>query len=372
MAAKKRREPGPGDRLTSPVTDTTYELAEVLGEGGFGKAYRAYELGRRGKVVDEVCLKTTPDQASWHRESYFGELLGKSKRAIQTYDSFPLLTGERGAKLLYCLVLELAELGTLEDYLEQRGNKPFTEKRAVREILALLRMLDGLHGASATHRDITPMNVFVCRGGVLKLGDFGIARHDVKGARQTIDAYNPAFVTKGIQDAQHRYWMAADDVYQMGQLLGVLLSGRMGEPLTLADVSALKVSDRLKRVLRRAIGPRAKRFADAYAMIQALEGNEVADAAKLESLENKTVIFTGPLSIPRFDAEVLVLQAGGKVAERVTNDIDVVVQGGRSPLYRGGHTGTKLDAARKLIAKGRPIAIIGEGQFRRLTRAGRR
>ncbi len=372
MAAKTRRVPGPGSRLTSPVTDITYELAELLGEGGFGRAYRAYELNRRGQVVDEVCLKTTPDQASWHRESYFGELLGRSKRAIQTYDSFPMITGQRGAKLLYCLVLELAEFGTLEDYLQRRGHKPFTEKRAVREILALLRMLDGLHGAAATHRDITPMNVFVCRGGVLKLGDFGIARHDVKGARQAIDAYNPAFVTKGIQDAQHRYWMAADDVYQMGQLLGVLLTGTMAGPITAAQVNTLGVSDRLKRVLRRAIGRRSKRYADAYAMIQALEGNEVAEAAKLDTLEDKTVVFTGPLSIPRFDAEVLVLQAGGSVVERVSQEVDVVVQGGRSPLYRGGHTGAKLDAARRLIAKGRPITIIGEGDFRRLTRGGRR
>ncbi len=372
MAARKHRVPGPGDRITSPVSDITYELAEVLGEGGFGKAFRAYELDPRGQVIDEVCLKMTPDQASWHRESYFGELLGKSKRAIQTYDSFPLFTGHQGTKLLYCLVLELAEYGTLEDFLERRDNKPFTEKRAIREILALLKMLDGLHGAAATHRDITPMNVFVCGGATLKLGDFGIARHTVKGSPMAIDAYNPAFVTKGIQDSQHRYWVAADDVYQMGQLLGVLLTGRMGKPMTPANVKGLDASAQVKKVLRRAIGPRARRYPDAYAMIQALEGNEVADAAKLDSLENRTVVFSGPLSMPRFDAEVLVLQAGGRVVTRVTKEVDVVVQGGRSPHYRTGHTGAKLDAARKLIAKGNQISIIGETQFRRLTRGRRR
>lgn len=355
-----------GSKVRSPVTGVTYEIDRVLGEGGFGKANMAWELTRRGKRAEAVVLKTTLDQASWHREAYFGELLSKSKRAIQTLDSFPLFP-ERGRRIRYCLVLELAEHGTLEDYLEKHEHKPWTAKRARREIVALLKMLDGLHGASATHRDITPMNVFVCGRGTLKLGDFGIARHDVAGSPMTIDAYNPQFVTKGIEDAKHRYWRAADDVYQMGQLLGVLLTGRMEEPLTPREARRLDVDDpTLKSVLIRAIGPRSKRYGDAFEMLQAIEGNELSEGKALLSLDGKTVVFTGPLSMKRFDAEVMVLQAGGSVAKTVNKNVDVVVQGGRSAHYKDGHTGAKLLAARKLAEKGHPLSIIGEAQFRRI------
>jgi hypothetical protein len=49
-----------------------------------------------------------------------------------------------------------------------------------------------------------------------------------------------------------------------------------------------------------------------------------------------------PLAIKRADAETLVLQAGGRVVGKVTKSLDVIVVGGRSPLYRKGHKGTKL------------------------------
>lgn len=358
-----------GREVKSPVTGRTYRIEKILGQGGFGTAYLADELNRRGKPADTVCLKTTLDQASWHRESYFGELLRRSKRAIQTLDSFPLMPKGGRAAIQYCLVLELAEHGTVADYLEKTG-KPWTAARAKREIIALLRMLDQLHGASATHRDITPMNIFVCANATLKLGDFGIARHQLAGAPQTVDAFNPAFVTAGMASDARRYWQTADDVYQMGQLLAMLLRG---DPQTIVKprmVDKLDIDDELKAAVKRAIGPRNKRYADAFEMLQALVGDKVSgdERQPLKSLVGKTVVFTGPLSLKRFDAEVLVLQAGGKVAKDVTKAVDVVVQGGRSPNYKSGHKGRKLLAAQRLAKKGQRITFIGEAEFRRLTR----
>jgi serine/threonine protein kinase len=358
-----------GHIVKSTVSGTSYRIEKVLGEGGFGRAYLAEELNRRNKVVEQVCLKTTLDQASWHRESYFGELLKRSKRAIQTLDSFPIPPKSNRSPIMFCLVLELAEHGTLQDYLDKMGNKPWTEARARREIIALLKMLDQLHGAAATHRDITPMNIFVCGRGTLKLGDFGIARHELAGNPKTIDAFNPAFVTRGFVEATHRHWEAVDDVFQMGQLLGMLLSGNADDTLTIKDINQLGCGDELKAIIKRCIGPRSKRYGDAFEMMQALAGDEVtASKEALESLDGKTVVFTGPLSIARFDAEVLVLQEGGKVAKQVSKNVDVIVQGGRSPHYKSGHKGRKLSTVEKLNKQGAKIVVIGEGEFRKLTK----
>lgn len=356
----------PGQIIKSPVTGTRYKMGEVLGAGGFGRAYRAFELGRRGQVVDEVCLKTTLDQSSWHRESYFGELLRRSSRAIQTLDSFPL-ANKRGGGFTYCLVLELADGGTVADYLERTG-KPWSSARARKEIAALLRVLDELHGASATHRDITPMNIFVCGKGVLKLGDFGIARHELAGKPMTIEAFNPAFVTQGFIAERHRHWLAVDDVYQMGQLLAMLLRGDADTIVTPAMVKSIDCDDDLKTIIKRAIGPRRRRYVDAYEMLQAIEGNPLTSTAKVRSLKGKTVVFTGVLSMKRFDAELLALQAGATVGKDVTRSTDVLVQGGRSPRYKKGHKGTKLQQAQALISKGQTLQIIGEAEFRALTR----
>lgn len=354
--------------ITSPGTGTRYKIGTVLGEGGFGRTYRAVELDPRGQPVQEVCLKTTFDQASWHRESYFGELFRHSRRVIQLLDSFPLpqTTGGQN-QILYCLVLELATGGNIADYLERAGT-PWSEARAKREIIALLRTLDQLHAGGATHRDLTPMNVFVCGRGVLKLGDFGIARHQVAGKLIAIDAFNPQFVSRGFVAQEHRRWLAADDVFQMGQLLAMLLRGNASERIDVGMVKQLGCSQAVEGVIKRAIGPRGKRFVDAYEMLQSLEGHTEPPASEIRSLRGKTVAFSGSLSIRRFDAEIMVLQAGGTVTQNITRKLDVLVQGGRTPQQKNDRLNAKLRQAKRLIEQGQQIHVIGEREFRQLVR----
>ncbi len=356
----------PNRIITSSLTGTRYKVGEVIGEGGFGRAYRAYELNRRSREVEEVCLKTTLDQASWHRESYFGELFRHNRRVLRMYDSFPMALSARG-DMMYCLVLELAEAGNIAEHFE-RTPKPWAAARARREIAALLKALDQLHAGGATHRDLTPMNVFVCGRGVLKLGDFGIARHEVAGRLITIDAFNPQFVSRGFAVQEHRRWVASDDVFQMGQLLAMMLRGDAHTLVTPSMLNQIDCSDDLKQVIKRAIGPRSKRYADAYEMRQAIEGHNTNGIASIKSLVGKTVTFSGSLSIGHFDAEIMVLQAGGSVTREVTRKVDVLVQGGRAPQQKNGCLTAKLRHAKKLIERGQHIQIIGEREFRRLVR----
>ncbi|MCC5953690.1 MAG: protein kinase [Acidimicrobiia bacterium] len=317
-------------------------------------------LRRRG-VPEQVCVKATLDQTSWHREAYFGELLRDQKRVIRIYDSFPVQRSSGRAKQpLYILVSELAEHGTVADYLEERG-RGLTPAQAKREIIALLKVLVLLHGGSATHRDLTPSNVLVCAKGVLKLADFGIARHALLNKKAAVTAANWWFVPTGFEGEP------TDDVYMMGQLLAMLLDGEADARYYERAADRITDDPILNDVIHRAIGPQKNRFADAWEMLQALEG--VADPpSPLRSLRNKRVVFTGPLSIRRADAETLVLQAGGKVVDKVSKSLDVIVVGGRSPLYRKGHKGTKLHEVDKLNKAGARIRKIGEADFRRLTR----
>lgn len=356
-----------GRILQSPITRKRYQIVDSLGEGGFGEAYRAMELSPRQKPVAEVCLKVTRDQLAWHRESYFGELLRGNRRVIQLFDSFPLPTTAGGAKgIHYVTVFELAQYGSLDNYLKQT-QKPWTPERARREICALLKTLHELHGGSATHRDITPQNILVCAGGVLKLADFGIASHALAGKPVAADAFNPDFVTRGFAAFTHRHWLTVDDVFQMGQLFAFLLSGDASAPVTLKQVSRLNCDEELKAIIKKSIGPRAQRYADAYEMLQALKGQEVHTGG-VRSLRGKTVVFTGPLTIKRLDAEIMVLQAGGTVARQISKRTDVVVQGGRSPHYNKGYKGQKLKELERLNKNGANIRLIGEAEFRRLVR----
>jgi serine/threonine protein kinase len=357
-----------GETIRSSQKNNQYKIRGVLGEGGFGCAYRAEATVDGSRLADDVCLKITKDLTSWHRESYFGELLQGKKRAIEMRESFVLAPKKpRRGQIHYCIVQELAEHGDLLTYLNET-RKAWEKKRVKREVGALLKLLDELHGGSATHRDITPMNIFVCRNGRLKLGDFGIARHELAGSLRTITAFNPWFAPTKMLDRVHPRWEACDDVYQMGHLMAMLLSGEVEEKLTIRSVSRLECDEQTKDVIKRAIGPRKDRYVDAYEMLEALEGKEGDAKPPLRSVKGKKVVFTGRLSIKRFDAEVLALQAGGTVRRKMSPTVNILVQGGRSRLYKKGHKGRKLLEAERLIKKGRKIYIIGEREFRQLVR----
>jgi serine/threonine protein kinase len=351
--------------IQSPVTGSKFRVAEVLGQGGFGCAYRAHLLGPRGKLMEELCLKVTPDSESWHREAYFGELLRPCDRAIHMHESFPLFPRRKGGEVQYCLIFELAEGGTIYHHLAEKG-KPWTEKRATEEIVGLLKLLDQLHGSGALHRDITPMNIFVCRNRRLKLGDFGIARHVLAGEQAPASVFNPWFVSANMAQGAQRFWLACDDVYQMGQVFAMLLRGSSEDLITVEQVQELECGERTKEVIGKAIGPRKERYRDACGMLKALLGEEDCTGVEVDSLDGKKVVFTGTLSIPRFDAEVLLRQAGGTVVNDVSKNVDVVVVGARSPNYLDGHKGEKLIKAEKLIKQGHEIGIIDERQFMEL------
>jgi serine/threonine-protein kinase len=357
----------PGTIIESPVSNYRYRVADLLGEGGFGCAYRVHRLDPKERLIEELCLKVTLDPEGWHREAYFGELLKSCCRAIHMYEAFPLFPLKKRQGVRYCLVFELAARGTIRDYLYSTC-KAWSAKRATQEIVALLKLLDGLHGTGALHRDITPMNVFVCTNRQLKLGDFGIARHVLAGKQKTAWTFNPGFVSPKMAQGDHRYWLAADDVYQMGQLLAMLLRGNPNNLITERDVKDLPCDAELKGIdlkgiIAKAIGPRKSRYENAFEMLRALKGDHDSGGPRVDSLEGKTVVFTGPLALRRFDAKVLVRQAGGSVADDVTERVDVLVQGGRSPLYPHGIKGKKLCKAEELIHQGHPISILNEREF---------
>lgn len=203
-----------GILIESEYADGTYELDEMLGIGGFGIAYKALNL----TTNDNVCLKITAHQDSWHQEAYYGSLLRGNARTIQMLDRFPfkIQMGIRSLPL-FVSVFELAAMGPLGHYLARTG--PWPEDRARREIIALLRVLTELHAGGTMHRDITPMNVLVNYKGNLKLHDFGIARQRLLRRSVPADAFNIGFVSNIKRQAGRRQWLMADDVFQMGQLL---------------------------------------------------------------------------------------------------------------------------------------------------------
>jgi serine/threonine-protein kinase len=355
----------PPEVIASPETRLLYRVERLLGEGGFGQAYLVTRLGRSGAVPTTACVKVSEHIDGWLREAYFGQLLEGEPRAIRVYDAFPLM--RPGRPVLYCLVLEYARHGDLRAFLH-RTNRRWPEAAARREIAGILQVLGKLHRGQMLHRDLTPMNVFVCEDRILKLGDFGIVRP--QGDRRGIRARTQNRLTAPLEilDGAVPKWQARDDVYQVGQLLGMLVKGDARSRIRTGEIRGLPCSDHLKEIVYRCIGERRKRYESADELIEALRHRPRAlEIGALRSLAGVHLAFTGILSKRRREAVRAARRAGAVVHGAPSARTTVVVRGRPNPLQVAGRDGgRKLLEIKRLSEKGHRITVLDESRFWRL------
>lgn len=371
-----RRLPGasalllePAQVVVSPPTRLRYRIERLLGSGGFGQVYLARRLGFATSVPETVCIKASQRIDGWLREAYFGQLLDGHPRAIRVFDTFPLLRPE--GHVLYCLALEYAQQGDLRMYLHRTG-KGWPETTTRREIAGILQVLGKLHRGQMLHRDLTPLNVFVCEGRTLKIGDFGIVRQQSDDRGITAGTMNMLTAPSEILAGVAPKWQARDDVYQVGQLLGMLVKGDARERLRTHEIRGLPCSDHLKEIIYRCLGERRKRYESADELIEALRSRPAPlKPGVLRSLRGVHLAFTGILTKRRREAALAARRAGAIVHGAPSARTSVVVRGRPNAQQAAGRDGgLKLMEIKRLREKGHRITLLDEARFWRL--AGKR
>jgi len=355
----------PSEVVVSPETQLQYRIERMLGEGGFGQVFLATRLGRSAVVPEIVCIKVSARIDGWLREAYFGQLLDGHPRAIRVFDTFPLV--RPGGEVLYCLTLEYARHGDLSAFLSRAG-KGWNETTARREIAGILEVLGKLHRGHTLHRDLTPLNVFVCDGRHLKLGDFGIVRQQSDQRGITAHTMNALTAPSDILARAVPKWQARDDVYQVGQLLGMLIKGDARARVRTHEIRGLPCTDHLKEIVYRCLGERRKRYESADEMIEALRNPPAAlKVGVLRTLKGVHLAFTGILSKRRSVAVHAARKAGAIIHGMPSVRTTVVVRGRPNPLQAAGRdAGLKLMEIKRLRKKGHRITLLNERQFWKL------
>jgi eukaryotic-like serine/threonine-protein kinase len=352
----------PGQIVASPETGMQYQIEQFLGQGGFGQVFLSRRLGRSADVPEAVCIKVSGRIDNWVREAYFGRLLDDHPRAIRMFDAFPLVTA--GQPMLYCLALEYAPHGDLSAFL-YRDSRRWSETAVRREIAGILEVLGKLHRGQLLHRDLTPVNVFVCENRRLKLGDFGIVRQQSDGRGITARTMNTLTAPSEFLEGTAPKWRARDDVYQVGQLLAMLVKGDARARIRTPEVRGLPCSDHLKEIIYRCIGERRKRYENANDLIEALNTPPASlKAGVLRTLKGVHLAFTGILSRRRREAAAAAKRAGAVIHSGPSVRTTVVVRGKPNPLQAAGRQGgLKLMEIKRLREKGHRITLLNEKQF---------
>ena len=172
-----------------------WKIIEKIGEGSFGKVYKAQRT-ERGKSfysaikiinipgsqseLNSVRSETGDDQAA---RQYFQNLVEECIQEISTMEYFrgnSYIVSVEDFKVMEYLDAIGWEISIRMEYLTSFmdccAEKQLTENEVIQLGLDLSKALEYCRKLNIIHRDIKPENIFVSRFGDFKLGDFGIAR----------------------------------------------------------------------------------------------------------------------------------------------------------------------------------------------------
>jgi eukaryotic-like serine/threonine-protein kinase len=162
-----------GSRLlpVGMVLANRYELKEVLGAGGMGVVYRAFDR----ELQELVAIKTLKTELLQFDESLIERFKQEIRLARRITHRNVVRTHDLGeVDGTYFITMELVEGTSLESLIRKRGRLPVDVTLPIGK--QLCRALEVAHEVGVIHRDIKPQNMVVDGSGFLKVMDFGIAR----------------------------------------------------------------------------------------------------------------------------------------------------------------------------------------------------
>ncbi len=218
-----------------------YNLLAVIGDGAEGRVYRAICVSNdvpglaHGELVALKRLKSTGHEKEFQQFRRQIEILSKLNHPniVRYKDSFVWREKELEEDI-HCLVMELLDGESLKTLLEKNtGGLPWSQARGI--LLQTLQALEYARKNGVIHRDLKPSNIYITNSGVLKLVDFGIARHDdrdatstgsVAGAKGTFDYMAPDFALLhgGFRGDEQ------SDIFSFGVIMHYALTGCLPFP----------------------------------------------------------------------------------------------------------------------------------------------
>ena len=217
-----------------------YIIGKVLGYGGFGVTYIAWD----NKLEQPVAIKEyLPGEFSTrmpgrtqitvlggNKGEQFLSGLNKFVDEAKRLSKFP---SEEGIVQIIdtfkendtaYLVMEYLDGMTLKEYIQENGIIP--EDEAVDMLMPIMKSLEVVHAEGLIHRDIAPDNIFITKNGKVKLIDFGASRYAT-----TTHSRSLTVLVKPGYSPEEQYRSRSDqgpytDVYSLAATMYKMMTGK--------------------------------------------------------------------------------------------------------------------------------------------------
>ncbi|WP_442943808.1 protein kinase domain-containing protein [Nocardia sp. NBC_00508] len=287
------QEPGPrtGTRFGP------YELRSLLGKGGMGEVYEAYDtLKDRAvavKLLSEELAKDPMYQVRFRRESQAAARVAEP-HVIPIHDWGVI----DGVLFIDMQLVQGVDLRTL-----LRGQGPLSPARAVGIIEQIASALDAAHAVDLVHRDVKPANILVTDADFAYLADFGIAHTEGDSAVTLVGMAIGSYIYMAPERFDVGLVTGRADVYSLACVLhecltgatpfpaasmNVLIKSHLSDPPPRPSAQAHGIPPALDAVINRGM---AKDPDDRYPTASALAGAARAALAPAPS--------TGPMLVVR-------------------------------------------------------------------------
>ncbi len=286
-------------RPNSPLPESIgrFQILEVLGRGGMGEVYKAFDP----TLQRTVAVKTVRPDID--RPEYLDRMMREA---------------QAGARLSHPNIVTVFEAGQINgvvyiamEYLQGKNLSEVLETHALTfedKIHILEKVLDALqhaHSSDVVHRDIKPSNIHVASDGTIKLMDFGLAR---VMAADTLTASGNVLGTPHYSSPEQLKGDAVDgrtDIYSTGVMAYEMLSGRrpfepdndsissvilkvIQQPAAPMDTAVSRMLPDIEAIVARAMAKAPEdRYESAAAMRQALAAFLDASRARISVIETQ-------------------------------------------------------------------------------------
>ena len=203
-----------------------YKVIQQLGEGSFGKAFLCKRESDDSLCVIKQILIEGLDKKE--KDDVLNESIILAKLDHLNIIKFFEVFESNKPKHMVNIVTEYADGGDLSEKIKEKKNKNnnFTESEILDYFTQICLAIKHIHEKKIIHRDLKSGNIFLMKNGLVKLGDFGIA----KRFQKTMDKAKtfigtPYYLSPEIINGKP--YDSKSDIWSLGVLLYEMMTFKM-------------------------------------------------------------------------------------------------------------------------------------------------